>query len=166
MAPVPNSVTKVALVVNADDALIRSIAKLPVDMIQLHGAETPERVAEIRQMTGMPVMKVIGIRTAEDLPLIDAYSGVVDQLMVDAKPPKGATLPGGNGVQFDWTLIADRKWSVPWMLAGGLTPGNVAEAIRLTGARQVDVASGVEASPGVKDEAKVRAFVASSRQGA
>ena len=165
MAPVPGSVTKVALVVDADELLIRSIAKLPVDMFQLHGSETPERVAEIRQMTGKPVMKVIGIRTAEDLPLIDAYSGVVDQLMVDAKPPKGATLPGGNGVQFDWTLIADRKWSVPWMLAGGLTPGNVAEAIRLTGARQVDVASGVEASPGVKDEAKVQAFVTSSRQG-
>lgn len=166
MAPVPEAVTRVALVVDADDALIRGIAALPVDMIQLHGAETPERAAEIRRITGLPVMKVIGIRTAEDLPGIDQYAGVVDQLMVDAKPPKGAVLPGGNGIQFDWTLIAGRDWTVPWMLAGGLTPENVAEAIRLTGARQVDVASGVEASPGVKDAAKVRAFAASAREAA
>ena len=94
-------------------------------------------------MTGKPVMKVVGIRTEEDLPGIEAYAGVVDQLMVDAKPPKGAVLPGGNGVQFDWRLIAGREWTVPWMLAGGLTPENVAEAIRLTGARQVDVAAHV-----------------------
>ena len=166
MAPVPEAVTRVALVVDADDALIRGIAALPIDMIQLHGTETPERAAEIRRITGLPVMKVIGIRTAEDLPGIDQYAGVVDQLMVDAKPPKGAVLPGGNGIQFDWTLIAGRDWTVPWMLAGGLTPENVAEAIRLTGARQVDVASGVEASPGVKDAAKVRAFAASAREAA
>ncbi len=166
MAPVPEAVTRVALADDADDALIRGIAALPIDMIQLHGTETPERAAEIRRTTGLPVMKVIGIRTAEDLPGIDQYAGVVDQLMVDAKPPKGAVLPGGNGVQFDWTLIAGRDWTVPWMLAGGLTPENVAEAIRLTGARQVDVASGVEVSPGVKDAAKVRAFAASAREAA
>ena len=166
MAPVPEAVTRVALVVDADDALIRGIAALPIDMIQLHGTETPERAAEIRRTTGLPVMKVIGIRTAEDLPGIDQYADVVDQLMVDAKPPKGAVLPGGNGIQFDWTLIAGRDWTVPWMLAGGLTPENVAEAIRLTGARQVDVASGVEASPGVKDAAKVRAFAASAHKAA
>lgn len=165
MAPVPKAVTRVALVVDADDELIRGIAALPVDMIQLHGGETPERVAEVRRMTGKPVMKVVGIRTEEDLPGIAAYAGVVDQLMVDAKPPKGAVLPGGNGVQFDWRLIAGREWTVPWMLAGGLTPENVAEAIRLTGARQIDVASGVEASPGVKDAAKVRAFVEAARMG-
>lgn len=164
MAPVPASVTRVALVVDPDDALLRSIAELPVDMIQLHGSETAERVAEVRRITGLPVMKVIGIRTREDLPRIDEYSAVADQLMVDAKPPKDAVLPGGNGIQFDWTLIANREWPVPWMLAGGLTPLNVAEAIRLTGARQVDVASGVERSPGVKDAAKVKAFVTSARE--
>ena len=164
MAPVPASVTRVALVVDPDDAMLRSIAELPVDMIQLHGSETPERVTEVRRITGLPVMKVIGIRTREDLPRIDEYAVVADQLMVDAKPPKDAVLPGGNGIQFDWTLIANREWPVPWMLAGGLTPLNVAEAIRLTGASQVDVASGVERSPGVKDAAKVKAFVTSARE--
>ena len=155
----PPGIMKVALVVDPDDDLLAQITALPIDMIQLHGSEPPERVAEIKAKTGLPVMKAIGIRSAEDLPAINTYGRVADQLLIDAKPPKGAELPGGNGIAFDWKLIANRRWPVPWMLAGGLTPDNVAEGIRLTGARQVDVASGVESSPGTKDAAKVAAFV-------
>jgi phosphoribosylanthranilate isomerase len=108
-------------------------------------------------------MKAIGIADAEDLPQIDLYQDVADQLLIDAKPPKTADLPGGNGLAFDWRLLSGRKyWTRPWMLAGGLTPDTVAEAIRLTGARQVDVSSGIEASPGVKDAARMRAFVAAT----
>lgn len=105
-------------------------------------------------------MKALGIADAGDLALIADYVPVVDQLLIDAKPPRGADLPGGNGLAFDWRLIAGRRWAVPWMLAGGLTPDNVAEAVRLTGAAQVDVSSGVETAPGVKDEALIRAFLA------
>lgn len=108
-------------------------------------------------------MKVIGVRDADDVPAIDVYARVADQLMIDAKAPKDSVLPGGNGVQFDWRLIAGRRWAVPWMLAGGLTPENVAEGIRLTGTSQVDVASGVESAPGIKDPATVRRFVEASR---
>ena len=158
---VPPGVAKVALVVDMDDAgLDALVAAVPIDMIQLHGKETPARVAGVRARHGLPVMKVVGVAGADDLAAIAAHEGVADQILVDAKAPKGAVLPGGNGVAFDWQLIAGRRWARPWMLAGGLTPGNVAEAVRLTGARQVDVASGVESSPGVKDEALIRAFVA------
>ena len=109
-------------------------------------------------------MKAVGVAGPEDLAALDDYAAVADQILVDAKPPKGAVLPGGNGLAFDWRLIAARRWLKPWMLAGGLTPGNVAEAIRLTGARQVDVSSGVETAPGVKDEALIRAFIAAARR--
>lgn len=157
---VPVGVAKVALTVNADDALLREITDaVPLDMIQLHGSETPERVAEVRALTGLPVMKAVGIATGEDVAKLDAYAAVSDQLLVDAKPPPDGELPGGNGVSFDWRLIANRRWSVPWMLAGGLTPENVAEAIRLTGARQIDVSSGVESAPGKKDVAAIRDFL-------
>ncbi|MEQ9039335.1 MAG: phosphoribosylanthranilate isomerase [Silicimonas sp.] len=157
---VPPGVAKVALTVDADDAFIDEITRVvPLDMLQLHGHETPERVAEVRRRTGLPVMKAVGIADEEDLAQIDLYSGVADQLLIDAKPPRTATLPGGNGLSFDWRLIANRRWSLPWMLAGGLTPGNVAQAIALTGARQVDVSSGVESAPGVKDNALIRAFI-------
>ena len=158
---VPVGVAKVGLVVDADDALLDQImAQVPLDFIQLHGHETPERVAQVRGRYGLPVIKVLGVAQASDLDPIDAYSAVADQLLIDAKPPKGAVLPGGNGVAFDWKLLAGRKyWTKPWMLAGGLTPENVAEAIKLTGARQVDVSSGVESAPGVKDAGLVRAFV-------
>lgn len=158
-AAVPAGVAKVALLVDPDDALIDTVSALPIDMLQLHGHETPERVLAVKARTGLPVMKAIGIRDAGDLAQIPAYGAVADQLLVDAKPPRDAVLPGGNGLQFDWRLIAGRRWPVPWMLAGGLTADNVAEAIRLTGARQVDVSSGVESSPGVKDPALVRGFV-------
>ena len=111
-------------------------------------------------------MKAVGIADAGDLPQLETYGRVADQLLVDAKPPKGADRPGGNAVAFDWTLIAGRRWPVPWMLAGGLTPENVAQAVRLTGARQVDVSSGVESAPGVKDADKMRAFVEAAQSGA
>lgn len=161
---VPPGVAKVALTVNADDAFLDELVSLvPLDMLQLHGAEPPERVAEIRGRYGLPVMKAVGVRDAADLAGIDAYSRVADQILVDAKPPEGAEIPGGNGLAFDWRLIAGRRWACPWMLAGGLTPENVAEAIRLTGAQQVDVSSGVETAPGVKSAELIRAFVAAAR---
>ena len=159
----PPGVIKVALVVDADAALLDTLADLPLDMIQLHGRETPERVREVRARLGLPVMKAIGIRTRNDLEAIDRFAGVADQLLIDAKPPEGATRPGGNALAFDWRLIAGRRWPVPWLLAGGLTPDNVADAVRLTGATQLDVSSGVERSPGIKDPEKIRAFVAAAR---
>lgn len=160
----PVGLAKVALLVDADDALIDAVTgAVPLDMLQLHGKESPERVTEIRARTGLPVMKAIGVATPDDLPAIDIYAQVADQLLIDAKAPKGADLPGGNGLSFDWRLLAGRKyWTRPWMLAGGLTPANVAEAVRLTGARQVDVSSGVERAPGDKDAALIADFVAAA----
>lgn len=157
---VPAGIAKVALVVNADNAMLDDLTRtVPLDMLQLHGSETPERVAEIKARYGLPVMKAVGVADAGDLDAIDTYARVADQLLIDAKPPKDATLPGGNGLAFDWRLLAGRRWTVPWMLAGGLRPDNVAEALRLTGAQQVDVSSGVESAPGVKDAALIRSFV-------
>lgn len=157
---VPEGVAKVALTVDADDEFLdRIMDTAPLDMLQLHGHETPARVLEVRQRYGLPVMKAVGVAVEADLPALDAYARVADQLLVDAKPQPGAELPGGNGLAFDWKLIANRRWAVPWMLAGGLTAQNVAEAIRLTGARQVDVSSGVENAPGVKDNDLIRAFI-------
>ena len=161
MLALPEGVARVALTVDATDAdLDALVAALPVDILQLHGAETPDRVAAVRARYGLPVMKAVGIATAADLPKLEAAGQVADMLLVDAKPPPGAAVPGGNGVAFDWRLIAGRRWPLPWMLAGGLTPANVAEAVRLTGARQVDVSSGVEVAPGVKDAARIAAFMA------
>lgn len=156
----PASLKKVVLTVDADDALLDGIVEaVAPDMIQLQGSESPERTAEIRARFGIAVMKAVGIADQGDLGLLDTYSEVADQLLVDARPPKGAALPGGNGLAFDWRLLQGRVWRVPWMLAGGLTPENVAEAIRLTGADQVDVSSGVEASRGEKDHALIARFV-------
>lgn len=161
---VPPGIAKVGLVVDADDALLDEItAHVPLDILQLHGAETPARVSEVRARLGLPVMKAVGVAGQGDLAAIDAYAQVADQILVDAKPPKDADLPGGNGLSFDWRLIAGRRWAVPWMLAGGLTPETVGEAIALTGARQVDVSSGVESAPGVKDAARIAAFCAAAR---
>ncbi len=157
---VPPGIAKVAVTVDLDDAALDAITgAVPLDMIQLHGTETPERVAAVRHRYGLPVIKMLGLGGPEDAALIDAFGQVADQLLVEAKAPKGAVLPGGNGVAFDWRLVAGRRWPVPWMLAGGLTPDNVAEGVRLTGARQVDVSSGVESAPGVKDPARIRAFL-------
>ncbi|MBC7155928.1 MAG: phosphoribosylanthranilate isomerase [Rhodobacteraceae bacterium] len=161
---VPAGVARVALVVDPDDATLDAIlAEVPVDMVQLHGHETPERVAAVKARTGLPVMKAVGVGTADDLPALAAHARVADQVLVDARPAPGAALPGGNGVAFDWRLIAGRRWPCPWMLAGGLTAANVAEAIRLTGARQLDVSSGVEAAPGRKDAARMAAFAEAAR---
>ena len=161
---VPDDVVKVALTVNADDAaLSEMLTEVPVDMLQLHGAETPERVAEVKAKFGLPVMKAVGVAEASDLRALKEYAAVADLLLVDAKPPKGSALPGGNAVAFDWRLIAGFEWSVPWMLAGGLTPENVATAVELTGATMVDVSSGVESAPGVKDLNKIAAFVKAAK---
>ncbi|KIC21478.1 phosphoribosylanthranilate isomerase [Leisingera sp. ANG-Vp] len=159
-AEAPFGLCKVALTVNATDAELDAINDaVPLDMLQLHGKETPERVAEVRARYGLPVMKAVGIADASDIPQIALYEQVADQLLIDAKPPKEAELPGGNGLAFDWRLLAGRKyWQKPWMLAGGLTPDNVAEAIRMTGARQVDVSSGVESAPGEKDASLIESF--------
>lgn len=161
---VPVGVAKVALVVNASDAdLDRLLGEVPIDILQLHGGENLERVKAIRARYGLPVMKAVGVSTPQDIQALDAYGVVSDQVLVDAKAPKGAVLPGGNGLAFDWRLISKRGWNAPWMLAGGLTPDNVVQAIQLTGAKQVDVSSGVENAPGVKDPAKIRAFIETIR---
>lgn len=160
----PPGVAKVALTVNADDAALEALLDaVPIDMLQLHGSESPDRVAEVKARFGLPVMKAVGVADAADLPALTDYARVADQILVDAKPPRGADLPGGNGLAFDWRMIAGRRWPVPWMLAGGLTPENVAEAIRLTGARQVDVSTGVESEPGVKDARLIARFIAAAR---
>ncbi len=162
-AAVPIGIAKVALVVNADnDFLDELTATVPLDMLQLHGSESTERVGEVKSRYGLPVMKAVGVADESDLDALTAYGKVADQLLVDAKPPKDAELPGGNGLSFDWRLIAGRKWPVPWMLAGGLDDGNVAEAIARTSALQVDVSSGVEATPGQKDAARIAAFCAAA----
>jgi len=160
----PLGLAKVALVVNPSDAELDAItATVPLDMLQLHGRETPERVAEVKARYGLPVMKAVGIADGDDLPKLVNYFGVADQILVDAKPPEGGELPGGNGLSFDWRLIAGRRWPCPWMLAGGLTPENVAEALKMTGAKQVDVSSGVEDAPGQKNAKLIQKFVQSSR---
>lgn len=160
----PVGLAKVGLVVDADDAQLEAITDaVPLDMLQLHGRESPARVAAVKARFGLPVMKAVGVAEAADLAAIAEYEAVADQILVDAKARKGAALPGGNGLAFDWRLIAGRVWQRPWMLAGGLTPGNVAEAVRLTGAAQVDVSSGVESAPGVKEAARIAAFVAAAQ---
>ena len=161
---VPLGLAKVALVVNPSDAELDAITgTVPLDMLQLHGRETPERVAEVKARYGLPVMKAVGIADGDDLPKLESYFGVADQILLDAKPPKGGELPGGNGLSFDWRLIAGRRWPCPWMLAGGLTAENVAEAVKMTGAKQVDVSSGVEDAPGLKNAELIQKFVQSSR---
>lgn len=164
---VPEGIAKVGLTVDADDAMLAKLLdRVPLDMLQLHGSESPERVAHLRARFGLPVMKAVGVATADDLPALERFAQVADQLLVDAKPQPGAELPGGNGLSFDWRLIAGRRWACPWMLAGGLTPENVANAIRLTGARQLDVSSGVEAAPGRKDPALIARFIEAAQQAA
>lgn len=161
---VPNHVTTIALTVNADNAMLDALlSDVSINCLQLHGAETPARVAEVKARYGLPIIKAVGVADATDLAQLEKYAQVCDQLLVDAKPPKGYDLPGGNGLAFDWRLIVDREWSVPWLLAGGLTPDNVAEAVRLTGATQVDVSSGVESAPGVKDLDKIAAFIRAAK---
>ena len=156
----PPGLAKVALTVDADDSMLDAIVEsVPLDMLQLHGHETPDRVAQVRDRYRLPVMKAIGVADEGDLAALLDYSIVADQILVDAKPPRNADLPGGNGLSFDWRLVAQRRWLRPWMLAGGLTPENVAQASRLTNAQQVDVSSGVERAPGEKAPARMAAFI-------
>lgn len=155
---------KVALTVNANDETLHAIiAALKPDMLQLHGTETPQRVAVVRSHFGLPVMKALPIATRADLSPIREYANVADCLLFDARPSASDTRPGGLGKTFDWTLLAGLNISVPYMLSGGLNPDNVAEAIRITGAPGVDVSSGVERAPGEKDPDKIRDFIRAAR---
>jgi phosphoribosylanthranilate isomerase len=150
--------------VDADDALLTEIALiLKPDLIQLHGHETRERAERARLLTGAGIIKVLPVRTAEDFAEAGDWEPFVDHLMFDAKPPEGSHLPGGVGARFDWALLADRAFRHPWFVAGGLNPDNVAQAIRVSGARLVDVSSGVESAPGVKDPALIAAFLEAVR---
>jgi phosphoribosylanthranilate isomerase len=159
---VPDHMEAVALTVDPDDDLVDAIGAIPgISMFQLHGGETPERVAEIKQRTGRLAIKAIKVLEVADLEAAAAYFGVADMLLFDAKPPvemKNA-LPGGNAVSFDWPILTGRDWPLPWMLSGGLNPDNVVNAIRISGAPAVDVSSGVERVPGVKDPDLIRAFL-------
>ncbi|GLS23033.1 N-(5'-phosphoribosyl)anthranilate isomerase [Labrys miyagiensis] len=155
---------KIALSVDADDARLDAIAaSLQPDGLQLHGKESPERVAAIKARYGVPAYKVIHVSTAADLAAADAYRDVADWLLLETKPPKDALHPGGNGVTFDWTLLDHLDRRLPFMLSGGLDPANVAEAIRTGHPDGVDVSSGVEDRPGVKNPDKIRAFVKAAR---
>jgi len=154
----------VAVTVDADDALLTEIALiLKPDLVQLHGSETPERAARARLLTGAEVIRALPVRTAADLDAAAAFAPVVDWLMFDAKTPTGSTLPGGVGARFDWNLLAGRRFDRPWFLAGGLSPDNLAQAVRITGAPAVDVSSGVESAPGVKDPDRIAAFLEAAR---
>jgi len=156
-------ISKVALTVDADDAAIQDIVEaLAPDYLQLHGDETPARVAGVKARFDLPLIKAAGVATAADVEAARAYEGVADVILFDAKPAPNAAVPGGAGVSFDWDLLRGVT-AKDWMLSGGLDPDNVAEAIRLTGARAVDVSSGVERERGVKDVEKIRAFVKAAR---
>ncbi len=153
----------VALSVDADDAFLAAIAEaLAPDLLQLHGRETPERAAAVRAATGRPVMKVVSVAVGADLAATRTYTAA-DRFLIDAKPPKDATRPGGNARTFDWSILDGFVPEKPWLLAGGLDPQNVAEALRVTGAPGVDVSSGVESAPGKKDPALIRAFIQAVR---
>ncbi|HEX7791634.1 MAG TPA: phosphoribosylanthranilate isomerase [Afipia sp.] len=156
---------KVALTVDADDAsLENAIEALQPGMLQLHGSESVARVRDIKQKFGLPVMKVISVATAADLNGLAGYAAVADRILFDARAPKDATRPGGLGVPFDWHLLENIRLAIPFMVGGGLNVSNVAEAIRVTRAGGVDVSSGVESAPGVKDTDKIRAFIRTARE--
>jgi len=157
--------TKVAVTVDlSDDDLAAILATAPIDLIQLHGSETPERVAQVRRRFGRPVMKSVAVAGPDDLDRADAYTAVADRLLFDAKPPtaKPDALPGGNALSFDWQLLATRHWALPWMLSGGLTADNLEEAVTISRAGAIDVSSGVEEAPGAKNPAKIRALLAAA----
>ena len=155
-----SKIKKVAVTVNLNNQKLDEIVKkVPLDFIQLHGNETPKRVQEIKIRYKIPVIKAIGISEANDLDFISLFKDVADQLLIDAKSPSSSVLPGGNGVNFDWKLLKDFNFQCPWLLAGGLTSENAAEAIALTGATQLDLSSGVEKAPGLKDDKKISLFM-------
>jgi phosphoribosylanthranilate isomerase len=158
---------KVALSVDADDEwLATSVEALKPHWLQLHGKETPDRVAAVKKRFGLPVMKAIAVEQKSDLAAIAAYAGIADRLIFDARAPRTATRPGGLGKSFDWRLLENLQSAGPFMLSGGLDAGNVAEALRITGAPGVDVSSGVERAPGQKDADKIRAFIRATREAA
>ena len=155
-----NQIKKVAVTVNLDNQILDEIVKkVPLDFIQLHGKETPKRVREIKIRYNLPVIKAIGVAEAADLEMISLFSDVADQLLIDAKSSPSSILPGGNGLNFDWKLLKDVEFQRPWLLAGGLNSENAAEAITLTGATQLDLSSGVEKAPGLKDDTKISLFM-------
>jgi phosphoribosylanthranilate isomerase len=164
-AEVPRGILRVGLFVDADDATIEAaLAAAPIDLVQFHGSETPERVAEARQKFGRQVMKAIAIAEPPDVLGAARHEEAADWLLFDAKPPiRPDSLPGGNGLPFDWELIGGRSWRRPWMLSGGLTAALLAEAVRISGAAAVDVSSGVEIRPGIKDPEKIRSFLAAAQ---
>ena len=158
----PPQVKRVGLFVDPDDDTLAAVtAEVPLEILQLHGGETPRRIAAIKARFGLPVMKAIKVATADDIAAAEDYLSLVDLLLFDAKAPKTLknALPGGNAIAFDWRLLAGRTWSRPWMLSGGLDAGNVAEAVGITAARAVDVSSGVEDGPGNKSPEKIAAFL-------
>jgi phosphoribosylanthranilate isomerase len=165
-ANVPEHIAKVGLFVDADDATLQRVLDVvPLDILQLHGSETPQRVAEIKQRFGRKVMKAVRIAGADDVTAAAAFAPISDRLLFDAQAPADMAnaLPGGNGLAFDWQLLAGKEWPLPWMLSGGLTPENLVEAVSATGAMCVDVSSGVEASRGVKDPEKIARFLAAAK---
>ena len=150
----------VAVTVDADDARLTEIALiLKPDLIQLHGRETPERAMRVRELTGAGIIRALAVSSAADIEAAKVWEPVVDHLMFDARPPSGSALPGGVGASFDWTLLGGQTFRKPWFLAGGLTPDNVAQAVAVSGAPMVDVSSGVESAPGVKDIDRIKAFL-------
>jgi len=162
-ALVPKGIRKVGLFVDAEDGAIdAALATVPLDMLQFHGAESPARVAAAKKRWGLAVMKAIAIAARNDVDRARDYFDVADWLLFDAKPPRdfAGALPGGNGLAFDWALLGEREWPLPWMLSGGLTADNLAQAVMMTHAKSVDVSSGVEIRPGVKDATKIDAFLA------
>ncbi len=157
-------IRRVGLFVDADDAAIAAaISAASLDTLQLHGSESPERAAQLKAQFRLPVWKALTVAAKADVDRAQAYAGAADLVLFDAKTPKGSALPGGMGLTFDWSLIATWKGPLPWGLAGGLAPGNVAEAIRITGAPLVDTSSGVESAPGVKESALIAAFCKTAR---
>ncbi|MEQ1940999.1 phosphoribosylanthranilate isomerase [Mesorhizobium sp. VNQ89] len=157
--PAAGRAKAVAVTVDADDAFLDEIVTaMAPDMLQLHGHETPERVAAVKTRSGLPVMKAFSVRDAADLAGLDAYRGIADRFLFDAKPPKGAELPGGNGVPFDWTVLAALDPDIDYMLSGGLNAANIGEALRRVRPAGIDISSGVESAPGVKDPALIRRF--------
>ena len=158
----------VAVSVNADDSMLQSIVtEVQPDMLQLHGSESPERLAAIKRRFGLPVIKALAIRDRADLALVDPYRGIADRFLFDAKPPAGSDLPGGNGVSFDWTVLSGLDGDIDYMLSGGLNAGNIATALNQTKAKSIDISSGVESAPGIKDITLIAEFfeaVAAARQ--
>lgn len=157
---VPDHIARVGLFVDAtEDEIDAVVATGGIDILQLHGSETPDDVIRLKKRFGLPVMKAVAISGPRDLDIAKTYEPVVDRLLFDARPPEGASRPGGNALAFDWQVLKGTEWTVPWLLAGGLSAENLTEAVQISGATMVDVSSGVEDAPGVKSVAKIRDFL-------